>query len=72
MKLFILKRFENVGWDETNGMVIRAVDEKTARALANVDVVEEELIWDDPEKTTCSPLSCEGEEEIILTDYNAG
>lgn len=64
MKLFKLTR--EADWDETEGMILRAVDGARALKLASEFCKVLENDWDLEEVTV------RGEEEIILVDFNAG
>lgn len=67
--------FSNVGpqYDSNYGFVIRAEDATTARDLAARNAGDEKAgVWMDEIKTSCVLLLPEGEEEVIIADFNAG
>jgi len=93
MKLFLLKRLDDVGWDESAGFVIRAADEDAARALVATSRestgtrfdgstytytdepyigAEHAEIWLDRARVACIEIEVDGEEMVILRDFNAG
>lgn len=66
MKLYLLEA--GAGYDEYSGFVIRAKSPKAARKLAAEKCGEYTNGKDflDPKKSTCTALSIEGEEEVII------
>ena len=73
MRLFLVKRIKPTGWDETNGVVVRANSPSEARELAASSRGDEgEDTWRNPELTTCNVLSKEGEPGVIIIDFHAG
>jgi len=74
MKLYVLKRPENVGfYDEVFGFVIRAQNETRARELAAGECADEGSgTWENSENSSCVELYPDGEEGIIIRDFNAG
>ncbi len=72
MKLFLLKRTGDVGWDENEAMLIRAKNEQTARTMANVASADEGEIWTDNKKVDCIVVTAKGRAGILITDFNAG
>jgi hypothetical protein len=78
MKLWKLYGIKDSGfdwaWDTHFGFVIRAETEERARQLASEAVYwcENGAAWLDPDFTTCEEITGEGEEEVVLKDYNAG
>lgn len=84
MKLFLLKARKDLPKDadpwhkeyETNkGFVIRAASESHARELAQSVPGEESStgtkVWLSDEYSTCVVLTSNGDEEIVITDFNA-
>lgn len=72
MKLYILgARGRMPGYDECNGMVIRASDAKRARQLAHSRYPDEQR-WNNPKLSSCRKLTAKGKEEIVLIDFSAG
>lgn len=71
MKLWILRPVKDwVPWYDKNfGFIVRAETEYDARNLANRAFSDEGDVWDEPEFTTCTELSTEGDQEIIMTDF---
>ena len=74
MKLYHVRRLNNdCDWDEANGFIVRAMNEKEARELAASDCGSEgKEVWLDPKKTGCKVLQNVGETEIIMQDFCAG
>lgn len=67
MRLWLLKRTDQVGYDEYQGFVVRAETEEQARAVAlEFDSVAEVCLM------SCTPIEVEGEAEVILESYHAG
>ncbi len=64
------------GWDTHQGFVVRAESEQRAREIAaeyaEGDYYNLPTPWTNPKKTLCVELSFDGDEEVILYDYNAG
>lgn len=75
MKLWLLKPIKNWTpvYDCTFGVVVRADSEGRARALASKEAGDEgQTSWMDKRLTTCSELTADGAEEVVLRDFNAG
>jgi hypothetical protein len=73
MRLYLLTRNDEVGWDENAGFVIRARSSAAARALAHTKgEYDPPDCWLDPNRTSCTQIPINGDAEIILTDFNAG
>ncbi len=74
MKLFLLKRLDDVQYDEYRNCVVRASSHKTARKIAfkNLCGDEPNELWLNHKKTSCKEIKQTGLPEIILTDYHAG
>ena len=67
--IWVLKRFDSVGYDEYEGFVVRAPTEPEARALCPFG--DEDDIWVDPTKVHCTRIIA-GPVAIILAAFNAG
>ena len=79
MKLWILSRIDNVGYDEYDSFVVLAKDESEARKLANdYDPVasydtRRKHRWDDSKIVTCEQISLRTRKaDVLLGSYNAG
>lgn len=88
MKLFVLNRITEYGWDEFGGFVVRAETEEQARNFAahewhaihgddrSLDALNRthvlNPVWTNPEESSCTELTSDGPLEIILGDFNAG
>lgn len=63
-------------WTRAYSFLIRAPDEKTARAMAVVgsdpEYPDKDTWWLEPELTTCVPVTIEGPMEIILEGHPTG
>ena len=73
-RLFLLERdWEDIGYDENIGFVIRAQNEKEARSIAS-NSGEDELdgTWLDVEHVSCKIIPLDGKSEVILGSFNAG
>lgn len=73
--LWILKRKDEFSpqYDANNGFVIRAASEDRARELASTKSSDEgPNTWINPTASTCERLCPDGDEEVILVDFNAG
>lgn len=68
MPLFLLEALERVDYEENDGMVVRAVDEEAARALAANSENENKRSrrWLDPPRSRCTIVESSGNAEIIL------
>ena len=71
MKIYLLRRKDNIGYDEYDSKVIVADSEQRARKLANEFVGDEGTIWDNPKFVTCEEVdnTLEG---VLITSFNAG
>ena len=57
-------------FDKCFGVIVRARDEASARALASSAAGSEgEKVWKDPKETSCKRLEVEGEVEIVMLDF---
>ncbi len=74
MKLWILEQFgPNIGYDQCYRMVIRAKTENRARQMAKLNAqFEQPDIWISATKTSCTHLTSNGNEELIISDINWG
>lgn len=71
--LFLLKRTDPVGYDENDGMVVRACTETHARQLANAAAGDEGACWTNSDRVTAERLAeCVGRPMVVLSSYNAG
>ena len=72
MAIYLLTRTDRPGWDENLGLVVRAKDEREARALAAEQANDEGAdIWWNP-KTACTPVELDGPSDTILVSFRAG
>jgi len=72
IKLWLLKR-KDVWYDEAAGFVIRAQREQDARVIASEYAGGEGAeVWLDPEDSTCTELTRDGEPGVVLEDFRAG
>lgn len=75
MNLYLLKRTDEVDYDEYDSCLIRADSEQVARAIANQKCNSP---WDSHEsfllasKSTCEIVTAKGNEGVIISSYNAG
>jgi hypothetical protein len=73
MKLWLLRRKRENGYDVHNGFVIRAESEDHARVVAGRAAGDEgELAWLRRSRSTCEELLADGNPCIVLADFNAG
>lgn len=76
MKLYLLGVKNRKGWptyDSAWGFVVRAEEEIYARHVASCSCGDEGAsAWLDETRTSCQELLPDGEEEMILRDFNAG
>lgn len=70
MKLFLLSRTDNVGYDEYDAFLVRAKTEEEARQLANPKGSWSS--WTTPENITCEIISNRGVAGVIIASFNAG
>lgn len=72
--LFLLKRCDPVGYDENDGMVVRACTETHARQLAGAQAGDEgSKCWLDDSRVTAEKLAeCVGRPMVVLSSFNAG
>lgn len=73
MKLYLLKRFTHIDYDEISVFAVRADSEERARYLAGNEAADEgKETWLDKNKSSCEEIKTEGKEEIITFSFNAG
>jgi hypothetical protein len=77
MKLYILKRLDEVDYDENRAVIVRASNSYQARKLASgicgtVCRYEKPETWLSAKTSSCNILKSCGKQEIILIDYRAG
>tara|TARA_R110002074_G_C11963222_1_gene609840 strand:+ start:144 stop:359 length:216 start_codon:yes stop_codon:yes gene_type:complete len=70
--IYLLKRLEDIGWDEYAAKVVRAESEKEARALANQNVGDEGKIWEYSTCVSCEEVDTQEYSAVILQSYKAG
>ena len=71
MKIYVLLRKDEVGWDEYDSKVIVAKNEKRAREIANQHVGDEGEMWTDPNLVMCEVVDTTTEREVVGS-FNAG
>lgn len=74
-KLYLLKRMNDIDWDEYIGFVIAADTETEARDLAAQEAADEgEKVWGSQLECSCTLLaiSTKHEKGIVLGSFNAG
>lgn len=74
MRVWLITRIGETEYDKYAGFVVIAKDEGSARDLAHAEASLgwKDPVWKDPAQSTCVELLPEGEERIVLSDYNAG
>ena len=76
MKIYLLERKDNPGWDENVGFVIRAKSSQQARKIAAAQSGDEPSeIWLSPDTSRCTSmdsLQTLHTEEVLLASFNAG
>jgi len=74
LSLWLLLRVDkSVLYDTADGFVVRAGSELSARRIAALDCGDEQAeTWLNIRTSTCTELSADGEEGIILRDFRAG
>lgn len=73
MRLWILQNVGHVDYDSFDSFIVRADTEDAARTFAaNSAGDERSETWLDRGKSTCEPLTTEGEPGIVLGSFNAG
>ena len=73
MNLYLVKRTDRPGWDEYDGIVVRA--ESEARAIEMATGADEYGIHYSglaPHNIEVTEISADGDEAVILSSFNAG
>jgi len=71
MKLYLVKRKDDCGYDECCAVVVRAQNAREARVLASACNGDEgKATWLRPKFSTCRQISQEGKAEVILYDFH--
>lgn len=70
LKLWLLDRLDEEGWDEYLGFVIRAESETSARRVAVL--ASGEGRWEDRTVTSCVELTQAGAQGVVLESFHAG
>jgi hypothetical protein len=64
---------EEGGYDVACGFVVRAATEERARQIASENARDEgREVWRSPARSKCEEIAQDGDEEIVLRDFNAG
>jgi serine protease inhibitor len=71
MKLWLLERTNEVGYDEYDAVVVRARSEVEARSIVQ-NARYYQGAWASDENVKCTQLTAKGTAEIILGSFNAG
>lgn len=73
MNLYLLRR-RDYDYDEFDAHLVRASCEQRARVIAAkaVSQNEDRNEWLDAAKSTCVCVTADGEEQVILSSFNAG
>jgi len=73
VNLYLLRRNE-FDYDEFDAHLVRASCEQQARVIAakSVSRHEDRNEWLDATKSTCVCVTADGEEQVILSSFNAG
>ncbi len=72
MKVFLLERIGESGYDENLGFVIRARNEAHAREIAELHLADEDKgTWTLASTSTCTVITNAGYMGIILNNFNA-
>ena len=72
MAIYLLVRTDHPWYDEYDGRVICADNEKQARTIANKSAGDEGQMWDDYSLVVCELIDPDGEHGEILASFNAG
>jgi len=75
MKLWLVVRtdYEDMGYDESHGFVIRAESDMSARKIASESCGDEGTkVWLEMGTCSCTQLTEKGPEGVMLRDYLAG
>lgn len=71
MKIYLLNRTDDIGYDEYDSKIVVAETARRARKLANEHVGNEGTVWQNTEIVTCRQVSTTEEGEV-LASFNAG
>ena len=77
MSLFLVQRIDFCDYDETQAMIVKAPDPKTARKIARETVYDQERnIWTDENRIDCFYLDpvmgVDEKPHVIMEDFRAG
>lgn len=73
MKLWLLMRLDEIGYDETSAVVVRAKNKSEARRMASTAARDEgPSVWMDSDLTSCEEISMEGGPGVILSQSKDG
>lgn len=79
MALFLIRRKDMPGYDEYGAYIVRAASEVQARALVpcadecpKTPCLGHDCIWKQESFATCSVITPDGPDEVILSDFRAG
>lgn len=73
MKLFLVKRTDESGYDEYDGLVVRAESADRAEAIAtNANGIGMGYTGLGPHNIEVTEITVDGDEEVILDSFNAG
>ena len=73
MKLYILRRRDEIGWDEMQECLVRAEDTASARLLAAGCARDEgPAVWCNTRQVSCHPVSQEGPAKVLLKGMRNG
>lgn len=76
MRLWLIERTDDTDYDETNAILVRAVDEGAARVMALAPnhryPNEREYEGFRPDNLKITEVTAEGEPEVIIVDFLRG
>ena len=72
MRIYLLKRIGDAGYDEYVEKVIRAKSQKQAREIANENVGDEGQVWTDKKLVVAEVVTPAGEAGVISEAFDAG
>lgn len=76
MRLWLIERTDDTDYDETDAILVRAVDEGAARAMALAPhphyPAEQEHEGFRPDNLKITEVTAEGEPEVIIVDFLRG
>jgi len=70
-KLYLLERTDKIHYDEYDSVLVRAVDEESARKIAIKHCSGEYMNWNDG-KVICNIVKTTGKAGVIISSFNAG